>query len=577
MPFPGERSSGNASGGFNVIQGLESRRRTHRARRGFWWALALAALAGLAPLAAVVAQDAGKEAKRENVYESLAIFSDVLSKLRTEYVESVDTENLIREGIEGMLSSLDPYTQYLDPDDYKYLMQGTHGSFGGLGIEIAIREGVLTVVSPIEGTPAYRMGIQGGDRIVRIDTESTKGITSEEAVKKLRGPRGTTVTITIEREGVDKLLDYTITRDIIKIESVPYAFMLENGVGYVRVSQFAEDTADELDRRLTELEGQGARGLIVDLRFNPGGLLSQAVAVSNLFVDRGNLIVSTRGRRSAQNRDYVAQVPARHAKLPLLVLVNGASASASEILAGAVQDWDLGLIVGTRSFGKGSVQSVVPLKHGGGALKITTAKYFTPSGRCIHRDEVEEAAADAEAGEEEPLRLKPSPESPGEPTAFRTKRGRPVQGGWGIMPDIEVEAPQRSETALELERRSAFFGFAVKWLARHPEVTRAPAERDLPMNEFYSYLKEEKIETTPDSLAANREYITRGLRREFALKLAGHVDAVKIALEGDTQLQEAARLFDEAPQLTLDGLFTLAASRAHTQAASHKAPVVEKD
>lgn len=559
-----------------VINRNGNERRVHWARRGYWWALAVAVLVAVVPIATGIAQDAERDDKRENVYESLAIFSDVLSKLRSEYVEAIDTDDLIREGIEGMLSSLDPYTQYLDPDDYKYLMQGTHGSFGGLGIEIAIREGILTVVSPIEGTPAYRMGLQGGDRIVRIDGESTKGITSEEAVKKLRGPRGTTVTITIEREGVDKLLDYTITRDIIKIESVPYAFMLDNGVGYVRVVQFAEDTADELDRRLTELESQGARGLIVDLRFNPGGLLSQAVAVSNLFVDRGNLIVSTRGRRSAQNRDYVAQAPARHDKTPLLVLVNGGSASASEILAGAVQDWDLGLIVGTRTFGKGSVQSVVPLKHGGGALKITTAKYFTPSGRCIHRDETEGAAnADAEVIDEEgPLELKPVPEE-SESTTYRTKRGRTVHGGWGIMPDIEVEAPQRSDTALELERRSAFFGFAVKWLARHSEVTKVPSARELPLEEFYSYLKEEKVEAPPDSLAANRDYIARGLRREFALKLAGHVDAVKVAIEGDTQLLEAAKLFDEAPQLTLDGLFTLAASKAHTQA-SHK-DTVQKD
>jgi carboxyl-terminal processing protease len=296
------------------------------------------------------------------------------------------------------------------------------------------------------------------------------------------------------------------------------------------------------------------------------------------------MIVSTRGRRTAQNREYLAHARPKHDTVPLIVLVNGATASAAEILAGALQDWDLALIVGTRSFGKGSVQSVVPLKHGGGALKITTARYFTPSGRCIHRDEKKDnrtASADEDEAPPDTTQLKPASEKPEAATTFKTFHGRTVKGGWGISPDVVVEQPKLDDFASELERRTLFFKFVNRWVIAHPDMNKVPAAAQTPVDEFLASLKDEKMETpvTAEAVAADRDYITRAIRREFALRLIGHEAAVKIAAEGDTQLQNAIHLFDKAP--TLSALFDLAqAKQAESEraaaAGSAAAPAGEK-
>lgn len=314
-------------------------------------------------------------------YENLEAFTSVLAIVQKNYVEETATQELIEGAIDGMLSALDPHSAYLTPDSYKELQVDTEGTFGGLGIEITIRDDMLTVVSPIEDTPAYRAGVQAGDRIIKIEDELTKDMSLIDAVKKMRGKKGTRVTISLRREGVPRLIDVSIVREVIQIRSVKWK-MLEEGYAYIRITQFQDRTSGDLERTLRQLaQDHGPlRGMVLDLRNNPGGLLSQAVKVSDLFLDSG-LIVYTEGRLENQQQKYFAR-PGGDTETPMVVLINNGSASASEILAGAVQDHDRGVLLGTKTFGKGSVQTILPVE-GGAALRLTTAMYFTPGGRSI--------------------------------------------------------------------------------------------------------------------------------------------------------------------------------------------------
>jgi carboxyl-terminal processing protease len=321
-------------------------------------------------------------AEDQTVYENLQIFSDVLDIVKENYVQKVESDELIEGAISGMLRTLDPHSSYLDPDAYKELQVETKGSFGGIGIEITVRDGVLTVVSPLEGTPAYELGIQAGDQILRVDGEPTKEMTLMEAVKKMRGPKGTNVVLTIMREEFTKPQDFVVTRDTIAIKSVR-SKTLEPGYGYIRISQFQSSTARDLRKDISELEKENKplKGLILDLRNNPGGLLDQAVKVSDEFLNEG-LIVYTGGRLKSQDMRFEAHMNTRPHSYPVVVLVNEGSASAAEIVAGALQDHKRAVVVGVKTFGKGSVQTVMPLRNGA-ALRLTTALYYTPSGRSI--------------------------------------------------------------------------------------------------------------------------------------------------------------------------------------------------
>jgi len=327
-------------------------------------------------------------AEDQNVYENLQIFSDVLDIVKENYVQEVQSEELVEGAISGMLRTLDPHSSYLDPDAYKELQVETKGSFGGIGIEITVRDGVLTVVSPLEGTPAYELGIQAGDQILRVDGEPTKEMTLMEAVKKMRGPKGTNVVLTIMRGEFTKPQDFVITRATIAIRSVR-SNTLEPGYGYIRLSQFQSSTARDLRKEITELEkeNKSLKGLILDLRNNPGGLLDQAVKVSDEFLNEG-LIVYTGGRLKSQDMRFEAHMNTRPHSYPIVVLVNEGSASAAEIVAGALQDHKRAVVVGVKTFGKGSVQTVMPLRNGA-ALRLTTALYYTPSGRSIQAKGIE--------------------------------------------------------------------------------------------------------------------------------------------------------------------------------------------
>ena len=318
-----------------------------------------------------------------STYEDLKVFTDVLGLIQKDYVEETKSKDLIYGAIKGMLETLDPHSAFMPPDMFKEMQEETKGRFEGLGIEITIKDGILTVVSPIEDTPAYKAGVLAGDQIIKIDGESTKNFTLMDSVKRLRGPKGTKVTITIMREGVTKPKDFTLVRDVIPVRSVRHE-LLEKNYGYIRLSQFQDKTDDDFEKAMKALEeeSKGAlKGLVLDLRNNPGGLLEQAVKIADRFIESG-IIVTIDGRREEVKQKWPAHPDGTMTRYPLVVLVNGGSASGAEIVAGAIQDHGRGILVGTQTFGKGSVQTIIPLKDGSG-LRLTTARYYTPSGRSI--------------------------------------------------------------------------------------------------------------------------------------------------------------------------------------------------
>lgn len=338
-------------------------------------------------------------------YESLETFTNILAIVKKNYVDDIKTKELVTGAINGMLHSMDPHSAYLTPELYKELQMDTQGKFGGLGIEITVRGGVLTVVSPIEDTPAYRAGLKPGDQIFKIEEEFTRDMTMVDAVRKLRGPKGSKVNIAIRREGVPDLLNFTIVRDTIRVQSVK-SRVLEAGYGYIRLTQFQERSDRDMQNALEKLRSEkaGLKGLVLDVRNNPGGLLTQAVRIADLFLDSG-LIVYTEGRLESQRQKYFARKDGSWTEFPMVVLVNGGSASASEIVAGALQDHKRAVVLGTKTFGKGSVQTILPLDDNS-ALRLTTARYFTPKGRSIQAtgivpDIVLENAAVQEAKVEE--------------------------------------------------------------------------------------------------------------------------------------------------------------------------------
>ncbi len=321
--------------------------------------------------------------KKDDLFRQVELFSDTLAIVESDYVDEVDSKKMIYGAISGMIASLDPHSQFMDPETYNELKSETEGKFGGLGIEITVKDGLLTVITPIEDTPAWKAGIRAGDCIVKIDKELTRDISLTDAVKKMRGAPGEPVNLTILRESEKKILEFKIVRDIIKIKDIKDARILEDGIGYIRLVEFRENTPADFEAALEKLKKQGANALILDLRNNPGGLLESAVSVTDDFVENGKKIVYTKGRKEGQNFEFVSQNKKPDLDLAMVVLINEGSASGSEIVAGALQDYQRAIIIGLKSFGKGSVQTVIPLGDGS-ALRLTTSKYFTPLGKVIH-------------------------------------------------------------------------------------------------------------------------------------------------------------------------------------------------
>lgn len=495
---------------------------------------------------------ADRREKDDNLdYEHLNRFRDVMVRILDNYVEKKEFSELIDAAIAGMLEELDPHSVYLDRSQYENLMIDTEGEFGGLGIQISVRDDYPTVISPIDDTPASRLGIQGGDRIVEIEGESTKGWSSDQAVKILRGKPGTQVNIKIGREGLDEPISITITREIIKVPSITYSTILED-VGYVRIARFAKKTARDLSAIITNFERHGIKGVVIDLRSNPGGLLSAAFEVSDLFLDKDKLIVYTEGRLFSNNKKFSSNGVNVHGNYPVVILVNGASASASEIVAGALQDWDRAVIVGQPTFGKGSVQTVFRVGDNE-ALKLTTQKYFTPSKRCIHKDYDEngEAVESEDAGKE-----------------YYTASGRVVYGGGGITPDWQIELSEFTEFQRKLELRSIFFTFAVHYTAYHDAGEDFNVD-DSVMDEFRDYIVEKEIETAPDDWTEeNTEYVQRGIKREVFRKLFGTKGAYIATLANDEEVVQVLEMFREAT--TLDEMFSYVADRKNIETSEAK-------
>lgn len=479
----------------------------------------------------------------EGITYKIRLFMKIIKSVEKNYFKQVELGELLDYAIRGMLRSLDPHTVYLDRDDYNELIVGTKGSFGGLGIQIGIREDVLTIITPIEGTPAYNAGLLAGDKIVEIEGISTKGITLQGAVKKLRGKSGTKVTIGIEREGIKDVTHFTITRDIIKVKAVPYSGMVDEEIGYIRLSTFSETSPDEFVHAIDSLTQEGANKLIIDLRNNSGGLLKAAIEVSDNFIDKGKIIVLTKGRKIGTSKEYYAKKHSKHEEPPLVILVNHGSASASEIFSSAIKDWDRGLILGTKTFGKGSVQQVIPLDHES-ALKITTAIYYSPSGRSIDT-EVNDSKYRKSIGVDK--------EEEDTTTYYTRKLKRKVYGGGAVTPDIVIESPKISELETKIYQKGLFLTFTVDFTSKHKIEKGFSVDKTM-LNSFKNYLRKKKIEFTDKEFDESIEGITFGLKRNIAIKLWGIKSSYESVLMDDRQVTAAIEILEKSE--TTDDLFS---------------------
>jgi len=474
-------------------------------------------------------------------------YTEILEATREWAAEDPGADSLVYSSIEGMLGRLDPHSSFLEPRDYSDMQQRQKGTFYGLGIIVTKRNDQVTVITPLEGTPASRLGIRAGDIISEIEGEPTEGLSLDEVVTRLKGPKGTTVNIKIVRYGIDEPIPLSIVRDAIPTNSITNVLMLRDKVGYIRIKDFTYTTVRELDEAIVKLESEGMEKLILDLRMNPGGLLDAAVGVSDHFIDKGEMIVYTKGRTPDSAEEYRA--PGKHddkIDLPLVILINRGSASASEIVAGAVQDHDRGLVVGETSWGKGLVQSVYSLQYGAG-LALTTSKYYTPSGRNIQRDYT--SFYDYYMADEN------GDSSNGGGRAFNTDTGRKVYASGGITPDVIVNPKELSRTVQILEVRSAIFNFGVAYYAKHPELDKNVRIDDSVIEQFAQYAIGNEIvpeKAMRDTLANtdDRDYIARALRAEIVAAKYGYDASYPIRLEGDEQVKKALELFPEAQKLS---------------------------
>ncbi|MGZ5431973.1 MAG: S41 family peptidase [Thermoanaerobaculia bacterium] len=475
-------------------------------------------------------------------------YTDLLSAVTTWSAEELGSDKFVYASIDGMLRNLDPHTSFLEPKEYTDMQDRQKGTFYGLGILVTKRNDQVTVITPLEGTPAARLGIRAGDVIAEVEGVNTDDLSLDEVVKRLKGPKGTTVSIKIKRIGMKEPIPLTITRAAIPTNSISNVLMLNPGTGYIRIKDFTSTTVRELDDAIAKLDQQGMQRLVLDLRMNPGGLLDAAVGVSDHFLDKGQMIVYTKGRTADSMQEYTAPGTHERFEKPVVVLVNRGSASASEIVAGAIQDHDRGLVVGETSWGKGLVQSVYTLQYGAG-LALTTSKYFTPAGRNIQRDFTSVydyyMADEAENGAEVPL---------AEREQFRTATGRIVYGGGGITPDVIVKQPQLSRTTQLLEVRSAIFNYAVEYAAKHPELTKELEVTPAMIEEFVRHAAAAEIANESDirdtlTKPEDHKYIMRALKAEIVAAKYGFDASYPYRLQGDAQVEKALEVFPEAQKL----------------------------
>jgi carboxyl-terminal processing protease len=482
----------------------------------------------------------------EDEHTALRQFANVLDVVQANYAELVDVDKAVYQGaIPGMLRVLDPHSNFFDARQFGLLREEQRGKYYGVGMVVAPRESKTVVVQPYVGAPAFNAGIRPGDVIMKVDDKVTDGLTTTDVADLLKGPKGTVVKITVSREGYDQSLVFTVTRDEIPRHSVDVAFMLKPGVGYIKLSGFNETTDREIADAIKQLNAPSLDGLILDMRANPGGLLNEAVAVGDMFLDKNQLIVSHHGRTSPERR-YFALRGNQGMTTPLVILVNGNSASATEIVSGAVQDHDRGLIVGETTFGKGLVQTVQPLSENTG-LALTTARYYTPSGRLIQRDY--KSISLYEYHYERKV--------PEHPTEVRlTDSGRQVTGGGGITPDIVVATPKLNHFQENLFRADVFYpyeggvgGFTRFYMGNKPVVTREFEANDDVMKSFRDYLTKHNVRYTEPDMSENLDWVKRKIRQEVLVSNFGMQEGFKVQLEADPQVQKAVEAIPQARAL----------------------------
>ncbi len=505
----------------------------------------------------------------DNIYDQLNKFKDVLSLTEKYYVDDVDTQKLTDAAINGLLNNLDPHSIYIPPDQLKRVTEDFRGKFEGIGIEFAIVNDTITVVQPIGGGPSAQLGIMANDKIVKIDGKSAVGFTNDQVMKNLKGPKGTKVAVTIIRPGEKEPLEFVIIRDVIPLYSVDEATMLNDDVGYINVTRFSETTNTEMLSALEKLKGEGMRRLVLDLRFNPGGYLDQAVKMADLFLNGDaktgkRLVVYTKGRRSEFDEQYYATTNSEYEKMPLIILISSGTASASEIVSGAVQDWDRGLIVGETSFGKGLVQRQFDLQDHS-AFRLTIARYYTPSGRLIQRS----YAKGIEEYQREPFtrnevtgdNLMHKEESDSTRPKFKTADGRTIYGGGGITPDYFVKPDDATKFTIEVSRKNLFYTFDAEYLDQHAQEIKKKYNNDFktfnagftvdePMlADFISYVKSKGVEYKEDQFQKDKAFIQARLKAYIARNFWGNDGWYPIVLSVDNQLQKALSLFPEAAKI----------------------------
>lgn len=519
-------------------------------------AVALFLAVPLAPLA----QQPGpaRDDREAQVADQYRIFTAALAAVEQQYAEKLESDKLVYGAIEGMLRTLDPHSSFLDPRQYAQMRERQQGQYFGIGISIVSLSGDVTVASVFEGSPAHRAGIRRGDVIARIKGQDAKGWTNDQAVAELKGPKGTTVQFDVRRPGHDGLISFTVERDQVDIPTVRAAFMMDDSVGYVRLQDFSETSNDELSAALEKLRGAGMRRLLLDLRDNPGGPLDQAIAVSNQFLPRGDMIVYTRGRTPNSDQDFHGEESGRYQDVPLIVMVNRNSASASEIVSGAVQDHDRGLVVGETTFGKALVQSVYRISNQAG-LALTTGRYYTPSGRLIQRPwdgSFDEYLTYS-------LRQQKAPSEHDQADLKYTDGGRKVYGGGGIEPDHFFAGPVEGFDPTRFSRmlmgRGLFVGFAERYKAKGDQRPGSVSSRealapgfevtDAMLAEFKQYVIDERVRMDDEAFAKDEAFIRAMIRYEIDVDLFGTEAARRHLIEVDPQAGFAVTLFDEAARL----------------------------
>jgi carboxyl-terminal processing protease len=477
-----------------------------------------------------------------SVDNSLKLFSTLLGMVEDNYASQVDSDKAVYGAIDGMLRTLDPHSKFFDPKEFASLREDQRGKYYGLGITISTRFGKVTVVSPpFPGAPAEKAGLRVGDMITHVNGDPTDGLDLNEVVSRLKGPRGTAVNIRVSRPGAEEPLEMSVVRDEIAKYTITNAYLIRPKVGYIKLESFAETTGNELREALRKLDYKNLEGLVFDLRGNPGGLLQEAIEVSETFLQKGQMIVETRGRTRGSNRPYASQRLNSDNLYPIVVLINPSSASASEIVSGALQDHDRALIVGETSFGKGLVQSVYPLGKNAG-LALTTQKWYTPSGRLIQRDYSQISQFDY-------YNHKDNPAEKAKQDIKYSDNGRVVYGGGGITPDYVVAAEKSNDFQNLLAAKFAYFTFVRDFLAKNPPIDQSFQVSDAMLNDFKAHIQKRGITFTDKDLADNRDFLKMKLKEEVFYNRIGANDALRVHLEGDPQILKALELLPKAKEL----------------------------